>query len=605
MKILDSVNYPNDLKKLNNSQLEQLSGEIRELLVETVSKNGGHLASNLGIVELTVSLLKAFNLPKDKIVYDVGHQSYVHKILTGRKERFSTLRTFGGLSGFPKTSESEYDTFETGHSGTAISVAYGIAEANRLDKNNDFAIAVVGDASLSNGLSMEGMNNAGRSSTRLIVILNDNEMSISPNVGNLRTYLTKLRTQPGYNSFKADVEKFLEKIPLIGAPVGKFLKKTKYGIKHMLIPGTLFEGFGFNYIGPIDGHNIGLMTTVFERAKTMEQPVFIHVVTKKGKGYSFAEKTPGLYHGTGSFNSKKPIEYKVNENSYSEIAGRELTRLGKENDKIVAVCAAMEDGTGLYRFHREIPERFFDVGISEEHAVTFCGGLASQGKIPVFAVYSTFLQRCYDNIIHDVALSKRHVVFLVDRGGISGPDGETHQGIFDVPMLMSIPGVKIYTPSTDKELEKAIETAVLYDNCPVFVRYPKGNAKKDSREVDISRARILREGKNVTVVTMSKMTEVVSETEFDGDHIHLNCIKPIDTETIYSSAVKTGRVITFEDNMVSCGMGQALSDLLRAKGFEGKIENVGLDGFVEHGSVEELLEKYGLNEEGIKKRIYK
>ncbi len=605
MKILDSVNYPKDLKQLNNTQLKQLSREIRDLLIETVSKNGGHLASNLGVVELTLTLLKTFNLPEDKIVYDVGHQSYVHKILTGRKDKMRTLRTLGGISGFPKPAESEYDTFATGHSGTAISVAYGIAEANKLSGNSNFAIAVVGDASLSNGLSMEGINNAGRSSTNLIVILNDNEMSISPNVGNLRNYLTKLRTQPGYASFKSDVERILKKIPKLGNGISKFLKSTKHGIKHALIPGTIFEEFGFNYIGPIDGHDIELMTTVFERAKTMEQPVFIHVVTKKGKGYSFAEETPGLYHGTGSFDCEKPIEEKINNNSYSEIAGAKITELGKKDDRIVAVCAAMEDGTGLYRFHREIPERFFDVGISEEHAVTFCGGLASQGKIPVFAVYSTFLQRCYDNIIHDVALSERHVIFLVDRGGISGPDGETHQGIFDVPMLMGIPGVKIYTPCTKNELEKAIETAVLEDNCPVFIRYPKGNAVDDGVDVKVRGARILREGKDVTLVTMSKMTEVASKAEFDGDHIHLNCIKPIDFEPILKSAQKTGRVITLEDNMTSCGMGQAVAGMLTENGFKGNVENAGLDGFVEHGSVNELLEKYNLDAKAINKRIYK
>ena len=605
MKILDSVNYPLDLKKLNNKDLEQLAGEIRTLLVETVSEKGGHLSSNLGVVELTISLLKTFNLPDDKIVYDVGHQSYVHKILTGRKEAFSTLRTFGGVSGFPKPSESEYDAFETGHAGTAISVAYAIAEANRMSGKDDFAIAVVGDASLSNGLSMEGLNNAGRSSTKLIVILNDNEMSISPNVGNLRSYLTKLRTQPGYENFKTDVEKFLNKIPLAGKPISNVLKSTKLGIKHALIPGTLFEEMGFSYIGPVDGHNIYELTTALERAKSITQPVFIHVMTKKGKGYAYAENTPGIYHGIGKFDYKKPFVVKVDENSYSEIAGKKLTELGKKDERIVAICAAMEDGTGLYRFHKEIPERFFDVGISEEHAVTFGGGLASCGKIPVFAVYSTFLQRCYDNIIHDVVLSKRHMVFLVDRAGISGPDGETHQGIFDISMLMGIPGVKIYTPSTKKELEKAIETAVLCDNCPVFVRYPKGTAEVGTDVSDINKAVLLREGKDVTLVTMSKMTEVVKRAEFDGDHIHLNCIKPVDIEPILKSALKTGRVITAEDNITANAMGEKVALLLKENGFDGPVENMGLDIIPEHGSIDELLGKYGLDAQSINKRIYK
>ena len=605
MKILDSVNYPKDLKKLNIEQLKQLCTEIRKVLIETVSKNGGHLSSNLGVVELTVSLLKTFDFPEDKIVYDVGHQSYVHKILTGRKNEISTIRKFGGLSGFPKPSESEYDAFETGHAGTAISAAYGIAEANRLSGNNNFAIALVGDGALSNGLSMEGLNNAGHSSTNLIVILNDNEMSISPNVGNLRNYLTKLRTQPGYTNFKTELEKLLKKIPVAGKPISRILKKTKHGIKHMLIPGTMFEELGFNYIGPIDGHDIENLTTVFERAKTMNQPTFIHVLTKKGKGYAFAEQTPGLYHGPSGFDPKKPIEAKVNENSCSEIAGAKLTQLGKKDERVVAICAAMEDGTGLYRFHREIPDRFFDVGISEGHAVTFGGGLAAAGKIPVFAVYSTFLQRCYDNIVHDVALSGKHMVFLVDRCGISGPDGETHQGIFDVPMLMNIPGVKIYTPSTKTELEKAIEKAVLDDNCPVFVRYPKGRVVDDAADVDLSKARIMREGSDVTVVTMSKMTEIAAETEFDGDHIHLNCIKPIDIDPILRSARKTGRVITLEDNITSGGMGQKVASLLKEKGFDGSVEIVGVDSFVEHGSVNELLEKYGLDAKAIAKRINK
>ncbi len=605
MKILDLVNYPKDLKKLNNDQLKQLASEIRTLLVDIVSKNGGHLSSNLGVVELTIALLKVFNLPEDKLVYDVGHQSYVHKILTGRKEKIGTLRTFGGISGFPKPLESEYDAFEAGHAGTAISAAYAMAEADKLSKKENFSIALVGDASLSNGISIEGLNNAGRSATRLIVILNDNEMSISPNVGNLRKYLTKLRTEPEYVSFKSRVEKILNKIPFAGEPVSKALKTTKHGIKHALIPGTMFEEFGFNYIGPIDGHNIELMTTVFERVKASKQPAFIHVITKKGKGYSFAEKTPGIYHGTGSFDREKPIEINNDNNSYSEIAGKKVTSLAKADERIVGVCAAMEDGTGLYRFHKEIPERFFDVGINEEHAAVFCGGLASQGKIPVFAVYSTFLQRCYDNIIHDISLGNRHVVFLVDRCGISGPDGETHQGIFDVSMLMSIPNVKIYTPCTKKELECAIEKAILKDNCPVFVRYPKGNAEDESGDIDVEKARVLREGKDVTVVTMSKMTEIVKNTQFDGDHIHLNCIKPIDIEPILKSAEKTGRVLTFEDNLKTGGMGEKLNCLLKEKGFKGVVETYGLEGFVEHGSVTELLEKYELDSKAIRKRIYK
>lgn len=604
MSILDQVNSPSDIKKLNLEQLSLLCAEIRSLLIKTVSENGGHIASNLGVVEVTIALHRVFDSPRDKIIWDVGHQSYVHKILTGRKDAISTIRKYGGISGFPKTSESEHDIFNTGHSSTSISAALGIAQANRLLGNDNFTIAVIGDGALTGGLAYEALNNAGGTETNLIVVLNDNEMSISKNVGSMTNYLNKLRTQPFYFKLKKTVERTINKIPVVGENIVKALYNTKSGIKHLFLPGTFFEELGFTYIGPIDGHDIKLMTTVFERAKHLNQPVLVHVLTKKGKGYGFAEKSPALYHGTSGFDVKKPLDGKINLDSFSNVFGKKLLQLGEKNENVVAVTAAMGGATGMSFFQKKFPQRFFDVGISEGHAITFCCGLAATGKIPVVAIYSTFLQRAYDNIVHDLALQNLHVVMCLDRCGLVGEDGETHHGIFDVSYLSHIPGITIFTPSNKKELEAALETAVCQVKGPVAVRYPKGNADEGQQVEDIYAGVLLREGKSVTVVTMSRMTNVVKKVKFDGDHIHLNCIKPIDIQCIIRSLKKTGKLVTVEDNIIAGGMGECVVRELGKHGIYTKAIHLGVDDrFVTHGKISQLLTELELDEKSLERKL--
>lgn len=603
MDIIDRINSPEDVKKLNNAELKRLSGELRKTVTEAVAKNGGHLASNLGIVEITLALFKVFNLPEDKIVYDVGHQCYVHKILSGRKDKMDTLRTYGGIAGFPKISESEYDAFNTGHSGDSVSVAMAIAESNRLDKKDAFAIAVIGDGSLSNGLAFEGLNNAGREKSNLVVVLNDNEMSISKNVGSMSNYLSMLRTRPKYSDFKRNVQNKLDKLNGIGLKLTKALSVTKDSLKHLLIPDTVFEALGFTYVGPIDGHDIELLTTVFEQIKYINKPVLVHTITKKGKGYTFAEKNPAAYHGTGAFDVSKPLILQEKQDSFAYALDKVLCEQAEKNKDIVGICAAMEDAVGMSKFHQKFPERFYDAGICEGHAVTFAAGLAVSGKIPVVAIYSTFMQRAYDNVISDVALTNQHVVFCMDRAGLSGEDGETHHGIFDVSYMLSVPNMTVLTPRSPEVFEKALETAINDIKGPVSIRYPKSGACRGGKiPEDIFKAELLREGNKVTVVTMSRMTDVVAEIDFDGDHINLNSIKPLDKDTIIKSAVKTGRVITVEDNLVSGGMGDKVSEALKELNIP--VTKLGInDRFVTHGKVDELLHELKLDKDSILKVI--
>lgn len=603
MGIIDNIKSPEDVKKLNSAELKRLSGELRKLVTESVAKNGGHLASNLGIVEITLALFKVFNLPEDKIVYDVGHQCYVHKILTGRKDKMDTLRTYGGIAGFPKIQESEYDAFNTGHSGDSVSVAMAIAESNRLDNKDDFAIAVIGDGSLSNGLAFEGLNNAGRQKSNLVVVLNDNEMSITKNVGSLSNYLSMLRTRPKYSDFKRNLQRKLGKLNGVGAGLAKALSVTKDSVKHLLIPDTVFEALGFTYVGPIDGHDIELLTTVFEQIKHINKPVLVHTITQKGKGYVFAEKNPAAYHGTGAFDISKPLNTEEKKDSFAFSLDKVLCEQAEKNKDVVGICAAMENAVGMSKFHKKFPERFYDAGICEGHAVTFAAGMAVSGKTPVVAIYSTFMQRAYDNVISDVALTNQHVVFCMDRAGLSGEDGETHHGLFDISAMLSIPNMTVLTPRSPKVFELALETAINEVKGPVSIRYPKSGAYNGQGVPEsVFKAEFLREGKKVTVITMSRMTEVVASIDFDGDHINLNCIKPIDKESIIKSAVKTGRVITVEDNIVSGGMGDVVSDLL--KELKIPVTKLGInDRFVTHGSVPELLKELRLDKDAIKKVI--
>lgn len=604
MGILENYRGPADLKGFDLKKLNSLAQEVRELVIDTVSENGGHLASNLGAVEITLALLKVFDFKKDSIVFDVGHQSYVYKILTDRKEKFETLRKYNGISGFPRTFESEYDHFNAGHAGTAISAAHAIAEVNRKENNENFSVALVGDASLCNGLSFEGLNNAGQNKNRLLVILNDNEMSIKENVGSVSNYLNNLRITPMYTKLKENIKHYAGKIPVIGKPVSRFSSGVKKNIKKLLITsGIMFENFGFKYIGPIDGHDTDLLIKILSRIKGMDCPVLLHIVTKKGKGYEYAEKTPELYHGLGKFDKTKPVIPKNNESSPSYIAGQKLLSLAEKDERIIAVCAAMEDGCGLSDFHKKLPERFYDVGISEGHAVTFGAGLASKGKIPVIAIYSTFMQRAYDNIIHDMAISNLHAVLLLDRAGISGEDGETHHGIFDVNFLNTIPNVTIFTPSNKAELEDAIEKAIYETEGIVAVRYSKGSFE-DGAKVELFKGRLVKEGKKATIVTYSKMTEVIKNRNLDADHIHLNCVSHIDYDSIIKSLEKTRRLVVAEDSIKNGGVGEKICANLAQKGISAKAKIFAIENrFVPHGSVDELLKDCGIDGETIERYI--
>lgn len=604
MGLLEKINSPKDLKSLSSDQLLVLAEEIRQFLIENVSKTGGHLASNLGIVELTLGLHKTFNSPDDSFIFDVGHQSYVHKILTGRKDRFNTLRKFGGLSGFPKMSESSHDKFNSGHASNSISVAAGIAEANRLMGKKDYSVAILGDGALTGGLAFEALNNAGRLKSNLIVILNDNKMSISDNVGSLTNYLNRLRTTEKYTDFKERLKEALDKSNM-GKKFSHLLSSTKSGIRHLFLSGTIFEALGFTYIGPIDGHDVNMICSVLESAKHLEKPVFIHAYTQKGKGYSFAEQAPHLYHGIGPFEKTRAFVPK-DSLTYSKICGDFVCETAKTDEKIVAISAAMCDSTGLTPFSEAHKDRFFDVGISEGHAVTFAAGLSKKGFFPVVCIYSTFMQRAYDNIVHDLALQGFPALLCLDRAGLVGEDGETHHGIFDVAYLSHIPGIELFTPYSKEGLEAVLKHVFKEKSKLYAVRYPRGCAVETGNEItDVFAPEQLREGDKVTVVSISAITKTVKNAEFSGDHFHLNCIKPVNIEPIIKSLKKTGRLVTVEDNLISGGMGQILTEELKKNGFyEHRHLPLGIeDRFVPQGKVDELLELLGLDEASISQKI--
>ena len=609
--ILDNVNDLEDFKSLPVKDLPKLASEIREFLVDNVSKTGGHLAPNLGVVELTMALHYVFNSPNDKIIFDVGHQSYVHKILTGRKDKFNTLRQLDGLSGFPKRRESIHDIFNTGHSSTSISSAIGIATANKLSGKSDYVVAVIGDGSLTGGLAFEGLNNAKINDTNLIVILNDNQMSISHSVGNLENYLTSLRSNEFYRSSKKNLKTILLLIPIIGKPIYKFLIKVKNTIKHWILPKSiLFEQFGFTYLGPIDGHNLKSLIKILQRAKTAKKPALVHVMTQKGKGYKPAEQNPDIFHGVGKFDKTTGEIIAKPSSSYSQCFGDELYRLAEKNDKIVAITAAMASGTGLKNFSKRFPNRFFDVGIAEEHAVTFAAGLASSGYIPVFAVYSTFLQRAYDQIIHDVALQNLHVIFAIDRAGIVGEDGETHHGIFDLSYLSHIPNLVIMAPKDGNELKQMLDFAVNY-NGPIAIRYSKGGFKNElvcTTPLKFGTAEIIKEGKDLTIVaigktvgTATKIQEILKDKSIEI--INARFLKPLDKVTILNSIRKTKKVITIEDNVINGGFASSIKDLIvNEKNIESKFFAYP-DEFIKHGRIEEIEKLYGIDAESIAKQL--
>ncbi|MEW6418890.1 MAG: 1-deoxy-D-xylulose-5-phosphate synthase [Nitrospirota bacterium] len=610
---LDIIKSPSDLKKLSYPELKKLAEEMRQEIVYRVSKNGGHLASNLGVVELTIAIHYVFNSPVDKIIWDVGHQSYPHKLITGRYERFSDLRKYKGISGFPRREESEHDAFGTGHSSTSISAALGIIEGRDKNKQDFKVIAVIGDGAMTAGLALEGLNNAGDLKKDLIVVLNDNEMSISPNVGALSAYLNRILTGERFQKFKKETRAFLESIPRLGDKAAKIAQKTEEMLKGFFLPGILFEELGFNYVGPIDGHNVELLVDTFKRIKATLSPVLIHVITKKGKGYEFSEKYPSMFHGIGPFKLETGVPITGEGLTYNEVFGETLTELAKKDNKIIAITAAMKEGTGLEHFAKKYPERFYDVGIAEPHAVTFAAGLATQGLKPVVAIYSTFLQRSYDEIVHDVCLQNLHVVFAIDRGGIVGEDGPTHNGTFDLSYLRHIPNLIVMSPKDDIEFKYMLELA-LNHNGPIAIRYPRGKVKSlisppsSLIPFNIGKAEILREGKDVALIAIGntvhpsiQAAERLKKEGISAMVVNARFIKPLDHNLISSVALTVPRIITIEENALQGGFGSAVIEFLNEVEVNNvRIRRLGIpDVFIEQGQQNELRKIYGLDEDSI------
>ncbi len=610
--LLEKIDSPKDLKKLRLPQLEKLAEELRRVIVETVAETGGHLAPNLGVVELTIALHYVFDSPKDKIVWDVGHQAYAHKLLTGRRDRFHTLRQYGGIAGFPKRSESPHDIVDVGHSSTSISAALGLVTAQDLLGEKGKVVVVIGDGSMTAGLAFEGLNNAGHLKKDLIVILNDNEMSISPNVGALSSFLSRKLTGPLARRFKRELESLVSHLPG-GEHLVTAIKKSEDAIKCLLTPGMLFEALGFRYVGPIPGHNVDILIKTLKNVKALEGPTLVHVLTKKGKGYPPAEQEPERFHGLGPFDVKtgKPKAGKPKPPSYTSVFSKVMLRLAEEEPRLVAITAAMPTGTGLKAFGERFPDRFFDVGIAEQHAVTFAAGLAIGGMIPVCAIYSTFLQRAYDQIIHDVALMDLHVVFAIDRGGIVGEDGPTHQGQFDLSYLRIIPNMVVMAPKDENELQHMLYTAVRHQG-PIAVRYPRGagvgvSLDWELKELPIGQGELLREGTDVLFLAIGNMVypalkaaHLLEKEGFSAAVVNARFVKPLDRELILSLARRIKKVVTVEENALQGGFGAAVLELLAQEGLNIPVKMIGLpDKFIEHGAPDLLREKYGLTPEKI------
>ena len=615
--ILETINKPQDIKKLTLDQLEKLAEEIRAFLVKSVAQTGGHLASSLGVVDLTLAIHKVFESPVDKCIWDVGHQAYVHKILTGRRQQFDTLRQFGGISGFPKREESEHDVFGTGHSSTSISAALGVALARDMSGKKHNVLAVIGDGSLTGGQAYEALNHAGDLATNLIVILNDNEMSIAKNVGAMSDYLSKMRSAPTYTRVKHDIEFLLRRIPAIGDSVAKTVERVKDSLRYLLVPGMLFEELGFTYIGPIDGHNIQLLTEVLQKAKSMQGPVLIHVITRKGKGYTPAECHADKFHGVGPFCIESgEIKKNGNKPSYTSIFSDAIVENAKNNSDIVAITAAMPEGTGLKKFAAAFPKRFLDVGIAEQHAITMAAGLATQGKRPLVALYSTFAQRGYDQIVHDVCLQNLPVVFALDRAGIVGEDGPTHHGVFDFNYLRHIPNMVIMAPKDENELRHMLFTGFSH-NGPVAIRYPRGSAvgvplDEKMHKISIGCAEELKQGKDVAFFAIGAMvqsalaaSEILETHGIKAGVVNARFVKPLD-ETLLRQVARDARIIvTIEDNVLAGGFGSAILEYLNSQNFSWvKVLRLGIpDKFIEHGTRAELLGLYGLTPEKIADRV--
>lgn len=605
--ILNNITNPKDLKKLNYEDKKELAEEIRSYIIDVVSKNGGHLASNLGVVELTIALHSIFDTPKDKIIWDVGHQTYVHKILTGRKNQMKTLRKLDGISGFPKTTESEYDCFNTGHSSTSISAALGMARARDILNENYKVIAVIGDGALTGGMAEEALNDAGASKSNIIVVLNDNEMSISKNVGGISLLLGKMRTKNVYTKANEKVRIRMGNIPKVGNKIVKLTSRIKNSIKQIFISKMYFEDIGYTYLGPVDGNDIEAVEEILEQSKKCKGPVLVHVVTKKGKGYKLAEKNPSKFHGTAPFDKKTGEVLKAKSKDYSKVFGEKLVEIAKNDNRIVAITAAMADGTGLSEFKKKYPKRFFDVGIAEQHAIGMAAGMAKSGLIPVVPIYSSFYQRAYDQVIHDVCMQNLHVIMCADRAGIVGNDGETHQGLLDMASFSIVPNMTIMAPKDFKELEQMIDFAVNF-NGPILIRYPRGGEGKVkfkcNEKIVLGESELLKEGSDVTIIAIGKMVEKAVEVadEFskigvDAEIINARFLKPFDENKIIESIEKTKNVITIEDGFIKGGLATTVNELIAKNGIiDVNIKNCGYDDeFVKQGSVQELEQINGLD----------
>ena len=619
--MLEKINSSQDVKKLSLKETEILAKEIRKYIIEVVSENGGHLASNLGVVELTIAINTVFDIPYDKLVWDVGHQTYVHKLIHGRKEELKNIRKFGGIAGFPKTNESEADCFNTGHSSTSISAALGMARARDIKGEDNSVIAVIGDGALTGGMALEALNDAGTSKTNIKVVLNDNEMSISKNIGGMNRFLGKLRTKRTYTKSNNSIKKFIDKIPLVGKPTVKVIRRIKRSIKQLIIPKMYFEDIGFTYLGPVDGHNIEQLENILALSKRVAGPVLVHVLTKKGKGYEIAEKNPDKFHATPAFNIETGEPKKTKGKDFSAVFGEKILDLAKKNDKIVAITASMKDGTGLKKFKEEFPKRFFDVGIAEQHAITLAAGMAKEGVIPIVPIYSSFYQRAYDQVIHDVAIQNLPVIMCVDRAGLVGADGETHQGMLDMAFFRLVPNLTIMAPSDFQELEEMLEFAVNLGK-PVVIRYPRGgesNIKINKHEkLEYGKSEIVKSNndkdKELTIIAIGnqvpKAIEITNKLKDKGvqaEVINARFLKPLDTKTIKNSIIKTKNVVTIEDGTCINGLGTAIKELI----IDEKLQDIEFkefaypDEYIKHGSIPELEKIYNMDIDSIVENIYR
>lgn len=613
--MLEKIQKPNDIKKIPADQLPALAEEIRKFIIESLSKTGGHLASNLGVVELTIAMHRVFDLPKDKLIWDVGHQSYTHKILTGRKDGFETLRREGGISGFPKRSESDCDVFDTGHSSTSISAGVGYVRARELKKENYSVVSIIGDGALTGGMAYEALNNAASLKSNFIIVLNDNEMSITENVGGMSSYLSGLRTASAYTGFKMDVTKALNRIPGIGPGMVDAMRKTKSSIKQVIIPGMLFEDMGLTYLGPVDGHNIPQLIKTFQEAKRFEGPILVHVLTQKGRGYEPAMRHPARFHGAGPFDVKTGLPVGKSNPTYTDVFSTVMRKMGDRRKDVAAVTAAMMTGVGLKRFSNMFPDRCFDVGIAEEHAVTFAAALSLGGITPVVAIYSSFLQRAYDQIMHDVCMQNLHVVFAIDRAGLVGYDGETHHGIFDLSYLGSMPNMTILAPKNLWELSDMIKFAVDYDG-PIAVRYPRGEAYTGLKEfrapICLGKSEVIHEGSRVALLAVGSMVKMAEEVQkqlkermdMDAALVNARFVKPIDEELLRSFADTYELVVTLEENVKDGGFGERVLAFAEEEDLPFGVEIIALpDRFIPHGSVSYQMKQVGFTPEDICGRI--